>query len=245
MTRRRWIADSWGATSAVLTGEHAAHLSRVLRARVGQQFEIVAGEQVRLGRIESVSDERVVFVLGEKIDAVPALPLFVLLSVFKFDRFEWAVEKLTELGVAEIQPVIAARTDAHLAASALKRTERWRRIVVEASQQSRRSTAPVVHDPIPLKSAVSLKAFHKVLLAETEKQTSLTAVLESLAPLETDADSSMYLSLAVGPEGGWTDPELQLFDANGWRRATLGTTILRAETAAIAAVAVTAAWFFR
>src|SRR5579864_1451382 len=110
MTRRRWIADSWDATSAVLTGEHAAHLSRVLRARVGQQFEIVAGEQVRLGRIESVSDERVVFVLGEKIDAVPALPLFVLLSVFKFDRFEWAVEKLTELGVAEIQPVIAART---------------------------------------------------------------------------------------------------------------------------------------
>src|SRR5579872_5212711 len=111
MTRRRWIADSWDEHSAVLAGDHAAHLSRVLRARPGQQFEIVAGEQVRLGTITSVTDDRVAFSLGEAIDAAAALPICAVLAIFKFDRFEWAIEKLTELGVAEIRPVIAARTE--------------------------------------------------------------------------------------------------------------------------------------
>lgn len=235
MTRRRWIADSWDDASAVLTGEHAAHLSRVLRARPGQEFEIVAGEKVRHGRIESISDERVVFALGEETSAAAALPICMLLAVFKFDRFEWAIEKLTELGVAEIQPVIAARTDAHLASSAAKRAERWRRIAFEAAQQSRRSSTPAMHDPIALKRAVVLEATHKILLAETEKRESLAAVLKSFPPLEA-GDAKIHL--AVGPEGGWTEAELQLFAANGWRSATLGTTILRAETAAIAAVSV-------
>ena len=234
MTRRRWIADSWDADSAILTGEHAAHLSRVLRARPGQEFEIVAGERVRMGRIDSVADDRVVFTLGEEILAASVLPLCVLLSVFKFDRFEWAVEKLTELGVADIQPVIASRTDAHLAKSAEKRAERWRRIALESSQQARRSSTPVIHDPVALKHAVSIQAVHKVLLAETEKRNSLASVLDSLPQLEPEAK----LYIAVGPEGGWTEAELQFFDANGWKRASLGETILRAETAAIAAVSV-------
>jgi|SRR5579872_483276 len=237
MTRRRWIADSWDEHSAVLAGDHAAHLSRVLRARPGQQFEIVAGEQVRLGTITSVADDRVAFSLGEAIDAAAALPICAVLAIFKFDRFEWAIEKLTELGVAEIRPVIAARTDAHLSKSAEKRAERWRRIAVEAAQQSRRSTTPVIHDPIALKQAVALAATHKILLAETEKRTSLTVVLQSLPSLEEESK----IHLAIGPEGGWTDAELQLFDANEWHRATLGPTILRAETAAIAAMAVVAA----
>ena len=98
MTRRRWIADEVRDNRAYLFGSHAEHLSRVLRARVGQEFDISAGDQLRRGRVLSVADDRVEFELGELVEAASAPPITVLLSVIKFDRMEWAIEKLTELG---------------------------------------------------------------------------------------------------------------------------------------------------
>lgn len=229
MTRRRWIADEHSADSAALTGAHAAHLSRVLRARVGQEFDIVAGDVVRRGTITAITADRVEFSLAEIVDTGAATEIAMMLAIFKFDRYEWAIEKCTELGVAKIIPVIARRTDAHLAHAALKRCERWRRIALEASQQSRRTSPPEIVDPMKLKDAVSVPFTTKVLLAENEKKSSLREVLS--------AEIELPLLLAVGPEGGWSDEEVQLFAANEWRAASLGDTILRAETAAIAALA--------
>ena len=117
MTRRRWIADEVTNDRAALTGAHAAHLSRTLRARVGQEFEVVCGDKVRRATVASVSDERVEFALGEEVAASAAAPITLLLAVFKFDRMEWAIEKCTELNVTSIVPVIARRTEKHLAHS--------------------------------------------------------------------------------------------------------------------------------
>ena len=142
MTRRRWIADDFSGDRAALTGAHAAHLSRTLRARVGQQFEVTCGEQVRRATVSSVQDERVEFTLGEEVTAREAVPITLLLAVFKFDRLEWAIEKCTELNVTTILPVIARRTEKHLALAASKRVERWRRIAREAAEQSRRIVPP-------------------------------------------------------------------------------------------------------
>src|SRR5438067_10942875 len=112
MTRRRWLADEFSGGRAALTGAHAAHLVRVLRAQVGQEFDIVTGAEVRSGRITSIAEERVEFVLGEVVPA-PALPeVTLVLAIFKFDRMEWAIENCTELGVARIVPVIAHRAAA-------------------------------------------------------------------------------------------------------------------------------------
>lgn len=299
MTRRRWIADEFTADSAALTGAHAAHLSRTLRARVGQQFEIACGEQVRQGTISSVSDGRVEFALGALVTSPDVVPITLLLAIFKFDRMEWAIEKCTELNVTAIVPVIARRTERHLAAAAEKRVERWRRIGREAAQQSRRVAPPEICDPMRLKDAIvacssadeisstasishstttpndhSLDreqalgqqsappeasrnelrrsetgfspgreprvgahnelsragtAHLRVVLAENERGAMLT---EALRP------NLQSLSLAVGPEGGWTDDEVRDFVDSGWMTASLGETILRAETAAIAALAV-------
>src|SRR5450432_385045 len=125
MTRRRWIADEFSDNQAALTGAHAEHLVRVLRVRMGQEFDISAGADVRRGRVTSIGENRVDFELGEHL-AVGAIPVVTLvLSIFKFDRMEWAIEKCTELGVARIIPVIARRTDSHLATAAVKRQERW------------------------------------------------------------------------------------------------------------------------
>ena len=232
MTRRRWIADEVSGNRATLLGSHAEHLSRVLRARVGQEFDISTGDEVRLGRITSISSDRVEFELGEII-ASPNLPHITLaLSIFKFDRMEWAIEKCTELGAAQIIPVIATRTEAHLAKAAAKRAERWRRIAREAAEQSRQVTAPAVADPIKFKDAVALPGSTRIVLSEVEEQRNLKQVL-----------GARDVVLAFGPEGGWTDAELEAFRQAGWHSASLGSTILRAETAAIAALAIVHAEF--
>ena len=229
MTRRRWIADEVSGNHAALTGDHANHLVRVLRARVGQGFDIVTGAGVHHARVVSVTDSRVEFELGEQIPTAPVASVTLLLAIFKFDRMEWAIEKCTELGISRIVPVIAQRTDAHLASASAKRVERWRRIALQASEQSRRATPPEIVSPLKLQEATKLPGALKIVLVESERQIHLR---DFDMPLEGET------LLAIGPEGGWTNGELQLFHNTVWRSASLGMTILRSETAAIAATAI-------
>jgi 16S rRNA (uracil1498-N3)-methyltransferase len=230
MTRRRWIADQVSGSRAVLIGEHATHLARVLRAQVGQEFDIAADGVVRRGRVSSVAEDRVEFELGEQVKAVAVAQVTLALAIFKFDRLEWAIEKCTELGVARIVPFAARRTDTHLAAAAIKRVERWRRIAREASEQARRAAPPEIASPVKLGDVMALQGEPRIVLSEAETATSLHELCASAR--------SSSLVLAIGPEGGWTNEELQAFVKAGWKAAALGPTILRAETAAIAALAV-------
>lgn len=239
MTRRRWIADNFTDTTASLTGDQALHLARVLRAQPGQIFDVVANGFLRRATIVNVSEREVTFALGEELEAEAALPVHLLLAVIKFDHYEWGIEKLTELGAARLTPVLARRTEKHLAQAAAKRVERWRRIALEAAQQSRRSDLPRVDDPLPLKQALAqITAPVKLLLAETEQDNTLAAALQRRDPA---SQSPAEIALAIGPEGGWTSDEMQLFTADGWQPMTLGPRILRAETAAIAALSICSA----
>jgi len=267
MTRRRWIADEFSDDRAALTGAHAAHLSRTLRARIGQEFEIACGARVRRATVTNVADDRVEFTLGKDVTASTVVPITLLLAIFKFDRMEWAIEKCTELNVTTIVPVVARRTEKHLALAAAKRVERWRRIAREAAEQSRRTSPPEIREPVKLKEALEqlrdrripgveredVRPLHtviptedfspsggicgsserdlRIVLAETERRETLSDILRA----HEDVNS---LALAVGPEGGWTADELHLFQESDWVAVSLGETILRAETAAIAALAV-------
>jgi 16S rRNA (uracil1498-N3)-methyltransferase len=229
MTRRRWIADRVEGGRAWLLGPNANHLFRVLRVKVGQEFDVAADGVLRSAKVVFASHDQVEFELGAEVESASLPKITVYLSIFKFDRMEWALEKLTELGVARVVPMIAQRTEEHLAKAAARRVERWRKIAREASQQARRVAPPEVADPVALKKAVLEEQGSRIVLAETEDQASLRAVL---------AECPLPLALAFGPEGGWSQSELALFNAGGWKPASLGHTILRAETAAIAAVAV-------
>jgi 16S rRNA (uracil1498-N3)-methyltransferase len=240
MTRRRWIADTWDQDSAALTGAQAAHLARVLRVRAGQEFDIVAGGIARRGVVESASAECVQFRLLEAIASPASLPLTCLLSVFKFDRFEWAIEKLTELGVAVIVPVLAQRTEKHLAQAAAARVDRWRRIAREATQQARRTDVPEITDPARLEKIPSpAPETLQLLLSEVEEDRTLWSALAQHALPKADMPSAR---IAIGPIGGWTEAELQWFTQQAWLPVSLGPRILRAETAAIATASVLAAW---
>jgi 16S rRNA (uracil1498-N3)-methyltransferase len=255
MTRRRWIADTWTTTTAALTGDQALHLARVLRAQPGQIYDVVANGFLHRAEITAVAETRVDFTLHEELESGAALPLHLLLAIFKFDHMEWAIEKATELGIARITPILARRTEKHLAQAALKRAERWRRIALEASKQSRRTDIPEITDPAQLKSALEQEQSPtRILLSETEQQTTLTAALEASirhtgyesvarppASEISDASSPITHALAIGPEGGWAPEEIALFTQYQWQPVTLGPRILRAETAAIAAIAIVSA----
>lgn len=234
MTRRRWIADEVHGNHAALVGSHAQHLADALRGRIGEEFDIATGETVRRGRITSITADRVEFTLGEVIHAAPQPNLSLFLSIFKFDRMEWAIEKSVELGASRIIPLVAQRTEPHLAKAAVKRVERWQRIALQASEQSRRASVPEILQPLSLRAAV-IAATHgtRIVLSETQEQMMFKDALQSPAARE--------IALAFGPEGGWAESELKLLSEAGWIAASLGSTILRVETAVIAAVAITLA----
>ena len=254
--RRRFIADTFSPATghpppAALTGEQAAHLARVLRAAPGQIFDVVANGFLHRAEITSVSDTEVAFVLREELEADAALPIHLLLAVFKFDHFEWAIEKATELGAARITPILARRTEKHLALAAPKRVERWRRIALESSKQSRRTDIPTIADPTSLAMALETDAAPlRILLSETEQSLTLAEALRTHVSLTSQLHrdgfdvnhqpASFRVDLAIGPEGGWTPEEMSVFTTHHWTHVTLGPRILRAETAAIAAIAIAA-----
>jgi 16S rRNA (uracil1498-N3)-methyltransferase len=234
--RRRFFVEKFDAGRASLRGEAAQHLGRVLRAEPGQLYELSDGAEVWLARVEKISRVRggdaIEFALTEKIDAQDSpLRIQLLLSIVKFDRMEWCLEKATELGAAEIVPLAASRSEKALVLAAAKRSERWRKILLESAQQSRRLRPPVLAPAAKIEEAFAASSAKlKILLSERADAPSLHEIFRSVPAQE--------VCLAIGPEGGWTDAESSAAAKNGFREASLGREILRTETAVIAALAI-------
>ncbi len=229
--RRRFFVEKFADHRAIMEGESAHHLARVLRAQPGQLYELSDGSSVWLGKIEMVSRDRVDFELIEQLPGhTQSLETTLLLAVVKFDAFEWALEKATELGVSKIVPLAAERSEKGLLAAAVKRSERWQKLLLEASQQSRRVQLPALH-PVA-KPAAAFAAFPqgvRIMLSESPNALPLKSVLAG--KLSTTA------VLAIGPEGGWADSEFSAARQSDFQEASLGKLILRTETAVAAALA--------
>jgi len=229
--RRRFFIEQFAGQRAVMEGEAAHHLGRVLRAQPGQLYELSDGTKVWLGRIDTVTRDSVEFSLVEEIAAhQPSLDTTLLLSVVKFDSFEWALEKATELGVSRIVPLAAARSEKALLAAAEKRAERWRKLLHEASQQSRRVQLPILDSPSKPEAAFAeFPLGVRIFLSEAPDAKPLREVLRN--------QTAKTAVLAIGPEGGWTEVELAAARAAQFQDASLGKLILRTETAVVASLA--------
>jgi 16S rRNA (uracil1498-N3)-methyltransferase len=229
--RRRFFVEAFQGDRAELAGEAAYHLGRVLRAAPGQIYELSDGETVRLGKIEFAGKDRVEFSLLEQVEVPRSnLQKTLLLAVVKFDAFEWALEKATELGVERIVPLAAGRSEKGLLAGAAKRSERWKRIVFEASQQSRRVRLPVIAELVnPAEAFSGDPSELKVLLSERPEAAPLCKVLAGRAARQA--------TLAIGPEGGWLEAEFSAAKRANFVETSLGRSILRTETAVVAALA--------
>jgi 16S rRNA (uracil1498-N3)-methyltransferase len=229
--RRRFFVDAFDAGRAVLAGDAAHHLGRVLRAEPGQLYELSDGTSVWLGKIEFAAKDEIQFALVEPLPVqTSSLDKALLLAVVKFDAFEWALEKATELGVNRIVPLAAARSEKGLLTAAGKRAERWKKILFESSQQSRRVRLPVI-DVVASPSAAFAAANSELKLILSER-----ADAQPLRRILTGR-STESVALAIGPEGGWTDEELAAAGKSGFDAASLGSLILRTETAVTACLA--------
>ena len=238
--RRRFFVETFKGNSASLEGDSARHLGKVLRAERGQVFELSDGNSVRLARVEKVGPELIEFALLELVAVrAPRIESTLLLSIVKFDRFEWALEKATELGVNAIVPLAAERSEKALVGAAPKRAQRWQKILLESAQQARRMKPPALH---PLAMAADhfrnsadqagANSTPRIILSERDNAPSMRKILTTF-PVET----TRLAFLAVGPEGGWTDQECAIATSSGFHEASLGANILRTETAVAAALA--------
>jgi 16S rRNA (uracil1498-N3)-methyltransferase len=234
MSRRRFFTDPVRSGIAEQRGDDARHLTRVLRVETGQQFEICDNQAVYLAEIAEARGDCVRFRVLEHIVPPPApVRIALLAALVKFDRFEWMIEKATELGVESIQPVETARSEKGLFEASRKRSERWLRVARESSQQARRARLPEILPAVRLAQALAPATGFtgRYFLDESEAP----PLLDLLPETRSAADR---VALLIGPEGGWTEDERASAAAAGWRAASLAPQILRSETAAAAGVAV-------
>ena len=236
--RRRFFVERFESATAVLHGEAAHHLARVLRAEPGQLYELSDGESVWLARTQDIGRDAVEFALMERLPVLlPPLHITLLLAIVKFDRFEWAIEKATELGADEIVPLAAERSEKGLVVASAKRAARWKKILLESAQQSRRLRVPTLHDAAKPRDAFRTeKSQVRLLLSERAGATPMRELLEPSPPGGRDT-ATANLAIAIGPEGGWTDAEFIVASEYGFAEAALGINILRTETAVCAALA--------
>ncbi|MGH9488059.1 MAG: RsmE family RNA methyltransferase [Terriglobales bacterium] len=226
MARRRFFASACDGARARIDGESAHHLTRVLRVQPGQEYELAWKGALYLGRIESARTGAVELTVTAQLAAPqPESALELAAAIFKFDRFEWMLEKATELGMTRLWPVVSRRSDPRLAAAAAARARRWRQIALSAAEQSRRATCPDIAAALSLAALLAHPfAGQRLLLSEAKDAPAM-------------AGAAPPLRLLLGPEGGWSEEEASAAAAAGYRPVSLGGRILRAETAALAALA--------
>jgi len=217
------------AGSATLSGDEARHLTRVLRAKVGDAVVLFDGMGREWpARVASIGRDRVELDAAEPtIDATPvAIPLTLAVALPKGERQKWMVEKLTELGTARLVPLETTRGVAEATTSAQARLER---VVIESCKQCGRNTLMDISAGRPLDR----------LLAEIPANTCIVIAHPGGRPLTADIvpASAREVIALVGPEGGFTDQELATAEHAGCIRVSLGPHILRVETAAIALAA--------
>jgi 16S rRNA (uracil1498-N3)-methyltransferase len=243
--RRRFFVDAFAGDTARLAGDAAHHLGRVLRAEPGQLYELSDGNCVFLARVERFSGAAVDFSLLEKLPAPAAsIEIVLLLAIVKFDRFEWALEKATELGVHMVVPLAAERSEKALVSAATRRAGRWRKILLESAQQARCLRLPSLQNVAPPAAAFRESAAPvKVLLSERRSAVPVRAIFSEAASKITEGKPPQRIVLGIGPEGGWTEEEFEAASAAGFREASLGQNILRTETAVIAGLAAAHLYF--
>lgn len=223
----------WSSPHLTLGGDEAQHCSRVMRKKPGDVIEIFDGAgRVAVCEIAHVSKTEVqAHLLSETHTAPFQTAIHLLPALIKAEPFEWLLEKAVELGAASIQPVITERTVIHLdAAQVEKKLAKWRRHMIESAKQCHTPFVPELKAPVSFAASLKIDADLKLIPALSEHTRTLKQALPSTKPSR--------VAVLIGPEGDFTPEEEVLALASGFVPITLGPLVLRAETAAIATLAI-------
>ncbi len=213
----------------VLLAAQQHYLLRVLRLKVGDRFLAISPNQTWLAQLSDGNSAQLLELLPPK----PPLPVNIhLLAALPKNGFDDVVRQVTELGVGTITPILSDRT---LLKPSPKKLDRWQRIAQEATEQCERPTVPNLQAPSNWQTALTqIQADQKyIAAARADAQHLLTAL-----PQAPDSSEIPTIAIAIGPEGGWTEGEIEMAIGDNYQPITLGPTILRAVTASPAAVTI-------
>lgn len=231
--RRFFVPPEAIVGQEVRLGPELAHrMGRVLRLRVGEQVVLLdgSGREYEVELTALTARAAGVVLASREGCGEPAVRLVLYQALIKGQRFDWVLEKGTELGVAGFVPIVSSRSQVRPSEAASARLERWRRVIVEAAEQSGRCRLPEISPPLPFAEACASAAGLRILPWEGQRDISLGEVLAGQEAVDD-------VSLFIGPEGGFPPEEVELARQKGVRTVSLGRRILRAETAAIVAAA--------
>lgn len=216
-----------------IRGDVAHQISRVLRMQAGDMVCLLDGSGIEhYVRLASIGKDELVAHLEERKEAStePRHKVTLYMSLLnKADKFEWALQKATEIGAAGIVPVRATRSISD--APGRVKMERWARIIQEAAEQSGRAIVPTLADALPMQAALKMHAAHLAFIPEPDSLVTIKTALRNIGDMEPNT-----IAIFIGPEGGFTLDEVEQAKAAGVQPVSLGPRILRAETAAVAAL---------
>lgn len=229
------------SSTVFLSGTEHHHLRNVVRIRPGEEvhlFNEAGGSFV--ARVEEVGKEKTrLFVLHQTKTRKPRVVITLGQGLLKSKKMDFVIQKATELGVVTFVPVVTARSIVRTDSLSERKMERWRRIALEASKQSGRSRLPDIHPPVRLEGFLSMPGRARRLFFSEKGGPPLKDIL--MRPFQEgrgEPESPDEVRLLVGPEGGWTEGEVRDILSAGFEAASLGSLVLRAETAAVVSVAV-------
>ncbi len=239
MSRQPFIyaPDNWGSQIISIVGSEAQHLIRTLRVRTGFRFEIFDGiGHQRLVEVVSVSSDELT---ARVIKSLPDYPvsknqIVVAVGIVKGARMDFAVEKAAETGASRFIPLLTERS---IVSPRERKIDRWREIAKSAAKQSRQARLMEVMKPTALSSALNERNTSSILLSMYETETKLSELIKEMS-------DSPEITMFIGPEGGFSDSEIELFQSYGIPIANMGLHTLRTETAAAVSVAITRAQLF-
>ncbi len=224
---------------AWLEGTEHHHLSRVLRAKKGKKVWLFDDQGTRyLAEIKEVGRDRTkLLVIERRGDESAVIRINLAQATLKSKKMDFLVQKATELGIAAFIPVESERSIAKIKDRETGKIERWRKIAREAAKQSRRTRLPDVRPPLPFSKLISESIDSRKFILSEERGTYLRDILTCVSGNTGSRDIPSSVLLLVGPEGGWTSAEAKAARGYGFESVSLGRQVLRAETAALAALA--------
>ncbi len=232
---------------AFVNGEEFHHLVRVLRKKVGELIYLFDGSgKIYTAKIVKITKENAEceiieenFMRGE-LDVEIAVGQAILKNP---ERFEFALEKLTEIGVRQIIPILTERVIVSKNPKDISpnKIERWRKIILSACKQSNRALIPELFEPVAFEEFISLEKYEKKIIFHESEVNSLNRIL--LHDYLKNLKSVKSILLAIGPEGGFTDDEVKEAVESGFDVVSLGCRRLRSETSSIVSTGVIAQFF--